>query len=89
MNNDLVSRELVIETLQEIGIITGNDLGNLAIEEINKIPTAYNIDNVIKQIHDFYMYCNITHCDHCEFRKYGCRHGTIDKIVKEGGVNES
>ena len=38
--SDYVSREQVIDVLKETGIIQDNDLGNLVVDEINRIPTV-------------------------------------------------
>lgn len=48
--NDLISREAVIDILKQSGIIVDNVRGNLIIEEINKIPTAYDVDKVVEQL---------------------------------------
>lgn len=50
--SDLISRESVIETLKQSGIITDNDLGNLVVEEIERIPTAYDVDKVVEQLEE-------------------------------------
>lgn len=48
--NDLISREAVIDILKQTGIIQDNDLGYCIIDEINRIPTAYDVDKVIEQL---------------------------------------
>ena len=48
--SDLISREAVIETLKETGIILDNDLGHLVIGEINRIPTAYDLERVVEKL---------------------------------------
>lgn len=47
---DLISREAVIEVLKETGIILDNDLGHLIVEEINRIPIAYDLDKVVEKL---------------------------------------
>lgn len=47
---DLISRSAVIDILKETGIIQDNDLGHLVIDEINRIPTAYDVDAVVVQL---------------------------------------
>ena len=47
---DLISREDVIQTLKETGIIQDNDRGHLVVDEINRIPTAYDVDKVVTEI---------------------------------------
>ncbi len=48
--NDLISRKVVIDILKQSGIIVDNVRGNLTIEEINRIPTAYDVDGVVEQL---------------------------------------
>ena len=48
--NDLISRKVVIDILKQSGIIVDNVRGNLIIEEINRIPTAYDVDKVVEQL---------------------------------------
>lgn len=48
--SDLISRETVIDTLKQTGIIQDNDIGHLVIEEINRIPMAYDIDKVVEKL---------------------------------------
>ncbi len=54
--NDLISRKMVIDILKQSGIIVDNVRGNLIIEEINRIPTAYDVDKVIEQLEDYGKY---------------------------------
>lgn len=49
---DLISRSKVIEVLKETGIIVDNDLGHLVVEEIERIPTAYDVEKVVEQLED-------------------------------------
>lgn len=48
--DDLISRNKVIDVLKETGIIVDNDLGHLVLEEIERIPTAYDVEKVVEQI---------------------------------------
>jgi DNA-binding GntR family transcriptional regulator len=47
---DLISRGAVIDVLKQNGIIVDNERGNLIIDEINRIPTAYDVDKVVEQL---------------------------------------
>lgn len=49
---DLINRGTVIEVLKQTGIIQDNDLGHLVVDEINRIPTAYSIENVIQELEE-------------------------------------
>lgn len=42
----LIDADEVINILKETGIIQDNDLGQCVIAEINRIPTAYDVDKV-------------------------------------------
>lgn len=46
----LIDADIVIRTLKETGIIHDNDLGHLVIDEINRIPTAYDTDRVVAEL---------------------------------------
>lgn len=46
----LVDENEVIEVLKQTGIIQDNDLGHCVIAEINKIPTAYDVDAVERRL---------------------------------------
>lgn len=48
--SDLISRSKVIDVLKETGIIQDNDLGHLVVDEICRISTAYDIDNVVAEL---------------------------------------
>lgn len=48
--SDLISRQSVIDVLKETGIIQDNDLGHLVVDEISKIPTAYDVDKVVAKL---------------------------------------
>ena len=60
--NDLISRKVVIDILKQSGIIVDNVRGNLIIEEINRIPTAYDVDKVVEQLEESerYIYDSVT-----------------------------
>lgn len=84
--SDLISRSAVIDVLKETGIIQDNDLGHLVVGEIERIPTAYDVDKVVKQLKDYSMWK--------EFMIYELTHREREiiaraiEIVKGGGVNE-
>lgn len=46
ISGDLINRGTVIEVLKQTGIIQDNDRGHLVVDEINRIPTAYDLDKV-------------------------------------------
>ena len=48
--DDLISRSKVIDVLKETGIIQDNDLGHLVVEEIERIPTAYDVEKVEEKV---------------------------------------
>ena len=77
--SDLISRSAVIEVLKQTGIIQDNDLGHLVVDEINRIPTAYDVEKVVAEL-DAY----ITKIVGRNSKLYQ----TIMEIVKRGGVNE-
>ena len=45
--SDLISREAVIDVLKQTDIIQDNDRGHLVVDEINRIPIAYDVDKVV------------------------------------------
>ena len=51
--SDLISRSAVIEVLKQTGIIQDNNLGHLVIDEINRIPTAYNVEKVVAELEEY------------------------------------
>lgn len=73
MASDLISRSAVIDVLKETGIIQDNDLGHLAVDEINRIPLAYDVDAVVEQVHD-------------ELFTYDIPDDIVDDVVRKGGV---
>lgn len=48
--DDLISRSKVIDVLKQTGIIVDNDLGHLIVEEIERIPTAYDVEGVVSEL---------------------------------------
>lgn len=48
----LIDADDVIQTLKETGIIQDNDLGHLVVDEINRIPTAYDILKVVAELEE-------------------------------------
>lgn len=48
--SDLITRSAAIEVLKQIGIIQDNDLGHLVVDEINRIPTAYDVEKVVAEL---------------------------------------
>lgn len=48
----LIDADEVINILKETGIIQDNDLGQCVIDEINRIPTAYDVDKVVKELEE-------------------------------------
>lgn len=46
----LIDADEVINILKETGIIQDNDLGQCVIDEINRIPTAYDVDKVVEEL---------------------------------------
>ena len=47
---DLISRSKVIEVLKETGIIADDDRGHLAVQEIERIPVAFDVEAVCKKL---------------------------------------
>ena len=88
--SDLISRSAVIDVLKETGIIQDNDLGHLVVDEIERIPTAYNVDKVVEEIKRVgTAYCVSIHCNkECSNCDHGSIMRSIIEIVKGGGVNE-
>ena len=46
----LIDTDEVINKLKETGIIQDNELGHCVIAEINRIPTAYDVDKVVEEL---------------------------------------
>ena len=79
----LIDADGVINILKETGIIQDNELGHCVIDEINRIPTAYDVNKVVEELEEY------SNADEAE------RHGTIPvielddaiEIVKRGGID--
>ena len=94
MDGDLISRSKVIDVLKETGIIQDNDLGHLVVEEIERIPTAYDVEKVVEQLetHKDLDVCE-NNCYECK-KKYPnddcptekCAFDKAIEIVRKGGV---
>ena len=90
--SDLISREMVIDILKQTGIIQDNDIGHCVIEEINRIPTAYDIDKVVDELEknaSRYTKKYVTPYGNNGYRdtKAISVHKAIE-IVKQGGVRK-
>lgn len=75
--DDLIRKSAVIDVLKETGIIQDNDLGHLVVEEINRIPAAYDVEKVCKELFmesQFVCDYNMVELD------------LADEIVRKGGV---
>ena len=48
--SDLISRSSVIDVLKETGIIQDNNFGHLVLDEIKRIPVAYDVDAVVEKL---------------------------------------
>lgn len=91
--SDLISRKAVIDTLKQNGIIVDNELGNLIVDEINRIPTAYDVDKVVEQLEEEYISAICWNNKPCNYPEtIGCCYDrAINKaveIVKGGGQGE-
>ena len=90
--SDLISRETVIDILKQTGIIQDNDIGHCVIEEINRIPMAYDIDKVVEELNELYVkaikrYKNGNFGDY-EGTDYYIKQSKAIEIVKRGGVSD-
>lgn len=74
MANDLISRQAVIDVLKQTGIIQDNDMGHLVVDEINRIPIAYDVDQVVKQIQGV-TFVSVS------------QHVRVIDMVKHGGIS--
>lgn len=91
MSDRLIREQDVIDALKETGIIQDDDLGHLVVDEIKRIPTAYDVDKVVEQI-EHYNECT-DKCTNYEYCGDFCKDIHIDKdeaigIVKKGGADE-
>ena len=85
--SDLISREAVIDVLKQTGIIQDNALGHCVIDEINRMPIAYDVDKIVEE-----LICD--RCESCSFidacagSKFCTEcHKKIIEIVKQGCVS--
>ena len=86
----LIDADEVINILKETGIIQDNDLGQCVIDEINRIPTAYDVDKGVEELENRVLDTTdsltgktvATHITVSEAYK-----GAIN-IVKVGGTND-
>lgn len=46
----LIDTDELISVLKQTGIIVDNDKGHLVIDEINRIPIAYDVDKVVENL---------------------------------------
>jgi hypothetical protein len=74
----LIDADEVINILKETGIIQDNELGHCVIDEINRIPTAYDVDKVVEEL-DAYITKLVG--------KNSALYQTIIGIVKAGGLD--
>ena len=75
--DDLISRSKVIDVLKETGIIQDNDLGHLVVDEIERIPTAYDVEKVVAEL-DVYITKIVG--------RNSALYQTVIGIVRKGGV---
>lgn len=93
--DDLIKRSAVIDVLKETGIIQDNDLGHLVVDEIERIPTAYDVEKVVEQLDNRISSLDSKNkicMDAGDFKsadKYAdkmCEVIEIKEIVRKGGV---
>lgn len=66
----LITEESVINVLKQTGIIQDNDLGHLVVDEINRIPTAYDVEKVISKVDEaLFEFGDGNNCASCAFRE--------------------
>ena len=87
----LITEESVIDVLKQTGIIQDNDLGHLVVDEINRIPTAYDVDKVVEDLENAsfwegYSYDEDGYSNDTEYQAIGLYRA--EEIVRKGGVNE-
>lgn len=75
----LIDADEVINILKETGIIQDNELGHCVIDEINRMPTAYDVDKVVEEL-DTYITKLVG--------RNSALYQTIIGIVKAGGTND-
>lgn len=89
----LMDEDIVIQTLKETGIIQDNDLGHLVLDEIGRMPTAYNPEKVVaelevqknKRIQSILLNSQSDFIDQ-EITSEEKRFDVIKEIVRKGGV---
>lgn len=84
--SDLISRKALIERLGELGWLEPNedDREIKLVGIIKQMPTAYDVDNVVKQLEE----AKETHDDECGFDDFEFLDCDIAiDIVKGGGLN--
>lgn len=85
----LIDADEVINILKETGIIQDNDLGQCVIDEINRIPTAYDVDKVVEQLKnekEFWSDANAHNKEIGKQKERSYKHAI--EIVKGGGMND-
>ena len=75
----LIDADEVINILKETGIIQDNDLGQCVIDEINRIPTTYNVDKVVEEL-EIYITKLVG--------RNSALYQTVIEIVKAGETND-
>lgn len=92
--NDLISKEKVIEILEKTGLITNNDFSKWIVDEINGIPTAYNLNKVVERLERereviaTTKYC-AKHRDNCDGKScFECTSNYLIEIAKAGGESD-
>jgi hypothetical protein len=78
----LIDADEVINILKETGIIQDNDLGQCVIDEINRIPTAYDVDKVVKELEE------LPQCSTWNHNSNNIDRIKAINIVKAGGTND-
>lgn len=74
---DLISRSKVIEVLKETGIIADDDRGHLAVQEIERIPVAFDVEAVCKKL--WFEAEGVCGCEMVDVE-------TASEIIRSGGI---
>lgn len=82
----LIDADEVINILKETGIIQDNELGHCVIAEINRIPTAYDVDKVVQKLNE--QQNNKGFGGTLQEMFYDSGLDVAIKIVKAGGTND-
>ena len=86
--SDLISRGTVIEVLKQTGIIQDNDRGHLVVGEINRIPTAYDVEKVVAELEELPTYkFGVSLLNAEKYVKLSDLKEKIDIVRKGGDVN--